>query len=109
MEKFKNNEINDLNAEVNSLRTKSNILFTDIMSLERAKKIMENNDTPSGELGNLISKFYNDNDAIISEVKQKKQKIKEIQDKCSHNWMNYGHDSHHDYYICTICGKEDRV
>lgn len=32
-------------------------------------------------------------------------RIQEIRKNCQHNWVYVGHDSHHDFYNCTICGE----
>ena len=34
--------------------------------------------------------------------------IEERQNKCHHEWIEIGHDSHYSYYRCSICGKEVR-
>ena len=34
--------------------------------------------------------------------------IEERQNKCHHEWVEIGHDSHYTYYRCSICGKEVR-
>ena len=34
--------------------------------------------------------------------------IEERQNKCHHEWVEFGHDSHYTYYRCSICGKEVR-
>lgn len=32
----------------------------------------------------------------------------EKQEECKHVWHEDGHDSHHVYYLCNICGAEDK-
>ena len=34
--------------------------------------------------------------------------IEERQNKCHHEWVEVGHDSHYTYFRCSICGKEVR-
>ena len=34
--------------------------------------------------------------------------IEERQNKCHHEWVEFGHDSHYTYFRCSICGKEVR-
>ena len=34
--------------------------------------------------------------------------IEERQNKCHHEWVEIGHDSHYSYFKCSICGKEVR-
>ena len=34
--------------------------------------------------------------------------IEERQNKCHHEWVEFGHDSHYSYFRCSICGKEVR-
>lgn len=37
-----------------------------------------------------------------------KEKLIELEKNCQHNFVYEGHDSHHDYYKCTKCGKTER-
>ena len=50
------------------------------------------------EIADVFSKHLD----LISKYVTEKQK------KCSHKWIEVGHDSHHTYYECPICGKEER-
>ena len=34
--------------------------------------------------------------------------IEERQNKCHHEWVEFGHDSHYTYFRCSICKKEVR-
>ena len=34
--------------------------------------------------------------------------IEERQNKCHHEWVEIGHDSHYSYFRCSICGEEVR-
>jgi hypothetical protein len=46
---------------------------------------------------------------LRGELRKVEKAIEAIQAVCEHNMKYEGHDSHKDYYRCTICECEDRV
>ena len=43
-----------------------------------------------------------------NEADKREKAIKSLQAVCGHSWQSDGHDSHHDYKKCTICGKREQ-
>lgn len=35
--------------------------------------------------------------------------IKAFQEVCNHEWEPNGHDSHHNWEKCKLCGREDKA
>jgi len=74
-------------------------LLNAILGLEKVRK-----DHP------LIVELKKEHDEIVEKQRIVLDAIYGLQKICSHpDWVSNGYDSHHDYYVCSICNKENQV
>lgn len=103
---FKNEEINKLVDEYNSINEREKSLINENYNLTTTKDILERYSKNTDD----ISKIIEDNRLEISQLYTKREdirnQIKIIRKSCEHDWKYSGWDSHHDYYICKKCGVE---
>jgi len=56
-----------------------------------------------------IEKLLAEKKVLLERVKNIESAIEAFQKVCTHKMICEGHDSHKNYYKCTICGHEDWV
>ena len=44
---------------------------------------------------------------IIRDLAAARDELKAVQLLCTHDWIADGDDSHHRYFVCAVCAKED--
>jgi len=60
------------------------------------------------DVDKLIIRVKESDKILIEKLYKIRDEIKELQKNCKeHNMIYDGHDSHRDYYKCSICGHED--
>ncbi len=88
----------------------SNILF----GLEHAQKtgFLTNDEKEKLKINKSIKFIKKKKKKVTDKLFNLENKIDEIREKCKHvdengkSTLSYeGHDSHYDWYICTICGE----
>lgn len=58
--------------------------------------------------------------AVVDDLRNRRQKLKDqlintegaikgLQEVCEHKWVQTGHDSHKDHFVCEYCGATDAV
>lgn len=103
---FKNEEINKLVDEYNSINEREKYLIDENYNLTTSKDILERYSKNTND----ISKIIEDNRLEISQLYTKRNDIRKqmeiIRKSCEHEWEDDGWDSHHNYYICKKCGAE---
>lgn len=103
---FKNEEINKLVDEYNSINEREKSLIDENYNLTTTKDILERYSKNTDD----ISKIIEDNKLEISKLYTKREYIitqmNITRESCEHEWEDNGWDSHHNYYICKKCGAE---
>ena len=56
-----------------------------------------------------IEKFIQEKKQLLAKVEQIDKFIETYQMLCEHDMKYNGHDSHKDYYVCSICGADEAV
>lgn len=54
----------------------------------------------------VLNKLRANEDELNDNLKLTHQFLKDKSETCEHNFIYIGHDSHYDYEMCSICGKE---
>ena len=99
-------EYNESYKKCDNFRKKCDEIMTCIEVLDRYN-ITE--DCARKELKEKYDVYYK---CYIDESQKYKdiyEQIDECRKHCEHVYEYIGHDSHHDYYRCKRCGKEERV
>lgn len=55
-----------------------------------------------------INELSKKRDKLLKEADKLDRAIKALQDVCEHDWVDDGHDSHHNYGKCKICGRVEQ-
>lgn len=55
-----------------------------------------------------IQKLNKQLDEAAKKTHSIREAIESLQRVCEHDWVDAGHDSHHYYSECSICGKRSR-
>ena len=76
-------------------------------------KIIKKNKIEKYKLEKFTKYLNNSSERLLKKITLNNKKIIKLQEECNHKHSDgsdafeyEGHDSHKDYYICTICGKE---
>lgn len=51
-----------------------------------------------------IKKLNNELMHLDQQAEKRRKAIRALQDVCEHEWASDGHDSHHSYKTCLVCG-----
>ena len=55
----------------------------------------------------IIKKLVKERAKLTNRIQKIATAIKALQDICEHDYVEDGHDSHKDHYICKICFHKD--
>jgi len=91
--------VKQLLEDINVSNDKIKSLLNAISGLEKVRK-----DHP------LIEELKKEHDEVVEQQRAVFDVLYGLQNICPHpKWIDNGHDSHHDYYLCYICNKENQV
>ena len=54
----------------------------------------------------VVGKYKDDLSSLSLRIAELHRQWKDVCDNCDHEWDEVGHDSHHVFYRCRICGME---
>jgi hypothetical protein len=59
---------------------------------------------PAEDIKSVIKKFNTEKSELLNRVRHIDEFIESYRKICTHDMVDDGHDSHKDYYVCSICG-----
>ena len=102
--------------ELVEYRNKINSVLEKIETLNDSNVILTKKQKKKFKIKKLYKFLYKKNEIYNKHIKATNSAIESVRKKCDHKYSNgtdaleyEGHDSHHDYYVCKICGHEISV